>query len=67
MRRHLALAFVVTLAGLTAGYALVRSDIGYFNVLVPESVAGNRGPAWMDFSASTNSAGAVRILAPDSR
>ena len=30
-------------------------------------VAGNRGPAWMDFSASTNSAGAVRILAPDSR
>ena len=44
MRRHLALAAVITLAGLIAGYLLVRSDIGYFNVLVPESMAGNRGP-----------------------
>ena len=30
-------------------------------------VAGNRGPAWMDFSASTNAEGAVRILEPGVR
>ncbi len=44
LRRHLALAAVLMLAGMVAGYVLVRADISYFNLLVPESLAGNRGP-----------------------
>lgn len=30
-------------------------------------VGGHRGPAWMDFSASTNAEGSVRILEPGAR
>lgn len=44
IRRHLLVATVVLFVGVIAGYAMVHSDMGYFNLLVPESLAGNRGP-----------------------
>ncbi|MDL2210887.1 stage II sporulation protein M [Desulfovibrio sp. OttesenSCG-928-O18] len=44
MRWHLAIAFVLVLAGLVAGYVLVKNDMIYFNILVPEGLAGGRGP-----------------------
>ena len=44
IRWHLLLISIVMLVGVIAGYELVRADMGYFNLLVPESLAGNRGP-----------------------
>lgn len=44
MRWHMAVVFGALLLGVVAGYLLVRSDMNYFNLLVPESLAGGRGP-----------------------
>lgn len=44
MRWHLAIAFILMLAGIAAGFVLVRGDMVYFNMLVPEGLAGGRGP-----------------------
>ena len=44
MRWHLAVAFLMFLAGCAAGYMLVTNDMSYFNMLVPEGLAGGRGP-----------------------
>ncbi|MDR1650169.1 MAG: stage II sporulation protein M [Synergistaceae bacterium] len=44
LRRNLALAFTVMLAGTIAGYFLVMSDISYYDILIPPSLAGGRGP-----------------------
>ena len=45
LRWHLAIVFIVLIAGTFAGYALVQADVNYFSTLVPESLAGGRGPA----------------------
>lgn len=44
MRRHLAIAAIALLVGIVAGCLLVRADIGYFSMIVPEGLAGSRGP-----------------------
>ncbi len=44
IRRHLLLAFILTLAGVFAGFMLVMADINNFGTLVPEGLAGGRGP-----------------------
>jgi uncharacterized membrane protein SpoIIM required for sporulation len=44
LRRHLAVAALAMLAGLAAGWLLVASDMSYFHMLVPEGLAGSRGP-----------------------
>ena len=41
---HLALAALLTAAGVLAGFFLVQSDLEYFNLLVPSSLAQGRGP-----------------------
>ena len=43
-RIHLAIAFAVLAVAFAAGYVLVRGDAGYFDVLIPEALAGGRGP-----------------------
>jgi uncharacterized membrane protein SpoIIM required for sporulation len=45
LRRHLAVVTAAMLIGLVAGFALVRSDPENFSSLVPEYLAGARGPA----------------------
>ncbi|MDL2275241.1 stage II sporulation protein M [Desulfosarcina sp. OttesenSCG-928-G10] len=44
MRRHLLLAFLTLVIGAVAGFIMVSSDMDYFTILVPESLAGGRGP-----------------------
>ncbi len=44
MRRHLAVALLALAVGIAAGYALVHDDINNFAMLVPEGLAGDRGP-----------------------
>ena len=44
IHRHLAVAGLAMLAGLIAGWLLVASDMSYFHMLVPEGLAGSRGP-----------------------
>ena len=53
--------------GLLLGLAVVVSLAVIGVVKGCTWVGGNRGPAWMDFSASTNADGAVRILEPGGR
>ncbi|MDR3073353.1 MAG: stage II sporulation protein M [Deltaproteobacteria bacterium] len=45
LRRHLAVAFAALLLGTVVGLLLVQSDLSHFSSLVPESLAGGRGPA----------------------
>lgn len=45
LRWHLAIAALLTLVGVIAGYIVVKGDMVYFNMLIPESLAGGRGPA----------------------
>jgi uncharacterized membrane protein SpoIIM required for sporulation len=44
IRRHLAIVFAVMAAGIAAGFLLVRSDVSYFSLLMPEMLVGDRGP-----------------------
>lgn len=44
MRCHLALAFIVLMVGIAAGFILTHSDINYFSILVPQDLAADRGP-----------------------
>ncbi|MDR3279730.1 MAG: stage II sporulation protein M [Synergistaceae bacterium] len=44
IQRHLLIVSIVMLAGAIAGFALVRSDVSNFNIFVPPSLAGGRGP-----------------------
>lgn len=44
MRLHLALALIVLLAGCIAGYVLVSGDMSFYTMIMPESLAGGRGP-----------------------
>lgn len=44
MRWHILLSFIMLVAGVIAGYALVSINMDYFSILVPESLAGGRGP-----------------------
>lgn len=44
MSRHLLIALLALAAGIVAGCVLVRNDPVYFGILVPEWLAGNRGP-----------------------
>lgn len=44
MRWHLAVVFAAMAAGTAAGYMMVMADMSYFNMIVPESLAGDRGP-----------------------
>lgn len=44
MGRHFFLALAALIAGTVAGWLLVRGDMSWFNTLVPESLAGSRGP-----------------------
>lgn len=44
LRPHLLAVTVALLAGTLAGYLLVHSDPHYFSLIVPESLAGSRGP-----------------------
>lgn len=44
IRWHLAAAFLALLVGVAAGYLLVVSDPNYFHMIVPEDLAGGRGP-----------------------
>jgi uncharacterized membrane protein SpoIIM required for sporulation len=43
--RHLAIVGAAFLSGGAAGYLLVSSNMEYFSLLTPESLAGPRGPA----------------------
>lgn len=45
MRWHLLIVFVVLLASAIAGYLLVRADLSYYTMLIPESLAGDRTAA----------------------
>lgn len=45
IRWHLAVVFVVMAAAAIAGYLLVRTDINYYNMIIPEYVASGRGPS----------------------
>ncbi len=42
--RHLALTLAALVVGTFAGYMLVRADMSWFTTLVPEGLAGSRGP-----------------------
>lgn len=44
MRVHIALAALAMVFGVMLGIILVRVDKAYFNVIVPASLAGSRGP-----------------------
>ena len=44
MGLHLLVVSIAMLAGVVAGYLLVRDDISRFSMLIPEAVAQNRGP-----------------------
>ncbi len=44
MRLHLAVAFVLFMIGVAAGYFLVSADMSYYSILMPESLAAGRGP-----------------------
>lgn len=44
VRKHLLVAAIAMFVGVIAGYALVMSDLNYFHVIVPEWLAGGRGP-----------------------
>ncbi|UQZ90185.1 hypothetical protein C4J81_13635 [Deltaproteobacteria bacterium Smac51] len=44
MRWHMAIIFALLMVGGLVGYLLVKSDMNYFNLLVPEWLAGGRGP-----------------------
>ena len=44
MRLHLLFATLLFLVGVVAGYALVANDMSAFSLLVPEFLAGSRGP-----------------------
>lgn len=44
MRLHLAIALIVLLAGCIAGYVLVGGDMSFYTMIMPESLAGGRGP-----------------------
>lgn len=44
LRYHLLLAFTVFFAATLAGYQLVRADSNMFYLLVPDELAGGRGP-----------------------
>lgn len=44
MSRHLALAFMMLVVGTLAGYFLVRSDMSYYDIFMPERLAAGRGP-----------------------
>ena len=45
MKRHILLAVGMLLLGVVAGFLLVRFDSGCFEVIVPQALAGGRGPA----------------------
>lgn len=42
---HLAATVMIMLCGIAAGYLLVKGDASYFHTLVPDELAGGRGPA----------------------
>lgn len=42
--RHLLVATLAMLAGGVAGFVLVLSDMSYYSMLMPDSLAGGRGP-----------------------
>lgn len=44
IRWHLGIVFVIMLAAGIAGYLLVMADINNFDLIIPESLAGGRGP-----------------------
>lgn len=44
IRWHLAIALVALGIGIIAGYLMVSADMSYFTMLVPEGLAGSRGP-----------------------
>ena len=44
MRWHLLIVAVALLAGIVAGYLLVMDDMANYTMLVPETLAGDRGP-----------------------
>lgn len=44
IRWHLVIALIVLIIGIVAGYLMVSADMSYFTMLVPEDLAGNRGP-----------------------
>lgn len=44
LRWHILLIFLFEVVSGIAGYALVRSDLSYFDMLIPETVAQSRGP-----------------------
>ncbi len=44
MSWHLLIATLVLAAGIVAGIALVNADSEYFRIIVPEELAGQRGP-----------------------
>ncbi|MDR1873460.1 MAG: stage II sporulation protein M [Synergistaceae bacterium] len=44
MRRHLAVVGLAMTVGVLGGYLLVRGDAAWFDLLVPEGLAGGRGP-----------------------
>ncbi len=44
MGKHLAVATAVLIIGIIAGYMLVQADMDYFHTLVPDALAGGRGP-----------------------
>ena len=45
MRRHILIIFVLMLVGIVSGYLLVDADIDNFNLIIPEDLAGGRGPS----------------------
>jgi len=44
MGKHMAVAAAALLIGVLVGYLMVRADLAYFNLFVPEWLAGGRGP-----------------------
>lgn len=44
LRRHMLVVFLVLMAAIIAGYALVMSDMTYYNMLIPGDLAGWRTP-----------------------
>ncbi len=44
MGPHLAVVFIAMAVGVVAGWILVMKDMSYFSMLVPEDLAGGRGP-----------------------
>lgn len=44
LRWHLLIVSLVFMAGVLAGYMLTMGDMNYYNLIIPESLAGSRGP-----------------------